>query len=125
MAIKLKKILKKNPRQLEVSKWYLTQEKTGTVGINEIAKEIEGRSALSLGDVQSTLSNLVEMMPLFFRMGQTIRLEGFGSFHISVSSEGTDTEEELNTHHVKGVKLVFLPSIELKRNLENISFEIE
>jgi predicted histone-like DNA-binding protein len=95
------------------------------VGINEIAKEIEGRSALSLGDVQSTLSNLVEMMPLFFRMGQTIRLEGFGSFHISVSSEGTDTEEELNTHHVKGVKLVFLPSIELKRNLENISFEIE
>ncbi|MDR3198767.1 MAG: HU family DNA-binding protein [Planctomycetaceae bacterium] len=125
MAIKLKKIQKKNPQQLNISKWYFTQEKTGSVGINEIAKEIEGRSALSFGDVQSTLSNLVDMMPLFLKMGQTIKLEGFGSFHITVSSEGTDTAEELNTRHVKGVKLIFVPSTELKRSLEDISFEIE
>jgi predicted histone-like DNA-binding protein len=125
MAVKLKKIQKKNPQHLDVQKWYLTQEKTGTIGTNEIAKEIVGRSALSMGDVQSALSNLVEMMPLFLKMGQTIRLEGFGSFRISVSSEGTDTADELNSRHVKGVKLVFLPSTELKRNLEDISFEIE
>lgn len=125
MAVKLKKIQKKNPQHLDTSKWYLTQEKKGTVGINEIAKEIVGRSALSMGDVQSTLSNLVDMLPLFLKMGQTIKLEGFGSFRISVSSEGTDTADELNTRHVKGVKLVFLPSMELKRSLEDILFEIE
>jgi predicted histone-like DNA-binding protein len=125
MAVKLKKIQKKNPQHLDTSKWYLTQEKKGTVGINEIAKEIVGRSALSMGDVQSTLSNLVDMLPLFLKMGQTIKLEGFGSFRISVSSEGTDTADKLNTRHVKGVKLVFLPSMELKRSLEDILFEIE
>jgi predicted histone-like DNA-binding protein len=125
MAVKLKKIQKKNPLHQNIVKWYLTQEKTGSVGIAEIAKEIEGRSALSLGDVQSALSNLVEMFPLFLKLGQTIKLEGFGSFRISVASEGTDTAEELNAHHIKGVKLIFLPSTELKRSLEDISFEIE
>lgn len=125
MAVKLKKIQKKNPLHLDVVKWYLTQEKTGTIGMNEIAKEIEGRSALSTGDVQSVLSNLVEMMPLFLKLGQTIKLEGLGSFRITVKSEGTDTPEELNAHHVKSVKLIFQPSIELKRSLETISFEVE
>jgi hypothetical protein len=55
MAVWLKKIQKKNPQDLTQSKWYLTQEKSEKVGIKDIAKEIEGRSALSLGDVQSVL----------------------------------------------------------------------
>ena len=58
MTVKLRKIMKKNPQNLAQAKWYLTQEKTGNVGIKEIVKEIEGRSALSLGDVQSVLSNM-------------------------------------------------------------------
>jgi predicted histone-like DNA-binding protein len=95
------------------------------VGIQEIAKEIEERSALSLGDVQSVLSNMVEILPLFLKLGQTISLEGFGSFRISVTSEGTQTPEELTARNVKGVKLIFLPSVELKRNIEGMSFEIE
>jgi hypothetical protein len=69
VALKLKKILKKNPQDLTKAKWYLTLEKTGTVGLHEIAKEIEGRSALSLGDVQSVLSNMVEVLPIFFETG--------------------------------------------------------
>ncbi|MDR1219360.1 MAG: hypothetical protein LBK73_07110 [Treponema sp.] len=72
MAVKLKKIQKKNPLHLDMATWRLTQEKTGTVGVNEIAKEIEGRPAFSLGDVQSALSDAVEMTPLFLIVGQTI-----------------------------------------------------
>jgi predicted histone-like DNA-binding protein len=124
MAVKLKKIQRKNPQNIALSKWYLTQESAGNVGMQEIAKEIEGRSALSLGDVQSVLSNLMEVMPIFLKLGQSIKLEGFGTFRVTVSSDGTATADELNAHHVKGVKLVFLPSVELKRNLDDISFEI-
>jgi predicted histone-like DNA-binding protein len=102
----------------------LTQEKSGTIGIKEIAKEIEGRSALSLGDVQSVLSNLVEVLPVFLKLGQSVNLEGFGSFRISVSSEGAATPEELNAHHVKAVKLLFLASATLRRNLDGLSFEM-
>jgi hypothetical protein len=54
-----------------------------------------------------------------------VNLEGFGTFRISVTSEGTATPEELNARHVKAVKLLFLPSNDLKRNLEGITFEVE
>jgi predicted histone-like DNA-binding protein len=124
MAVKLKKIQRKNPLNPALSKWYLTQESAGSVGLTEIAKEIEGRSALSLGDVQSVLSNLMEVMPLFLKLGQSVKLEGFGTFRVTVSSDGTATPDELNARHIKGVKLVFLPSVELKRNLDDISYEV-
>ncbi|MDR1218539.1 MAG: HU family DNA-binding protein [Treponema sp.] len=124
MAVWLRKIKRANPQDRNQSKWYLTQEKSGNVGMKDIAKEIEGRSALSLGDVQSVLSNMMEVLPVFLKLGQSVNLEGFGTFRISVTSDGTATPEELNARHVKGVKLLFLPSADLKRNLEGITFEV-
>ncbi|MDR2782987.1 MAG: hypothetical protein LBB48_03960 [Treponema sp.] len=124
MALWLRKVLRKNPQDMTQAKWYLTQEKSGSVGMQAIAKEIEGRSALSLGDVRSVLSNLAEVLPTFLKLGQSVNLEGFGSFRISVSSEGAATPEELTARRVKGVKLAFLPGAGLKRSLEDISFEV-
>ncbi|MDR2897347.1 MAG: HU family DNA-binding protein [Spirochaetaceae bacterium] len=124
MAVTLKKIVRPNPINRDIEKWYFTQERSGTVGMKEIAGEIAKRSSLSSGDVQSVLSNLVELLPVFLKIGQSIRLEGFGSFRLSVTSEGTETAEELTFHQVQKVKLVFLPSKELKRSFEDISFEI-
>jgi predicted histone-like DNA-binding protein len=124
MAVWLRKVKRDNPQNRSQSKWYLTQEKSGNVGLKDIAKEIEGRSALSLGDVQSVLSNMMEVLPVFLKLGQSVNLEGFGIFRVSVTSEGTATPEELNARHVKGVKLLFLPSPDLKRNLEGITFEV-
>ena len=125
MAIKVRKIQRRNPLDLTQSKWYLTQEKAGTVGLQNIAKEIQERSSLSLGDVQNVLSNLVEILPLFIKLGQTIKLDGFGSFRVSVKSDGVATAEELSAHSAKGIKLIFLPSVELKRNLGSVSYELE
>jgi predicted histone-like DNA-binding protein len=124
MAVKLKKVQRRNPQNPASVKWYLTQETSGSVGLPEIAKEIEGRSALSLGDVQSVLSNLMEVMPMFLKLGQSVKLEGFGSFRLSVTSDGAATADELSARDVKGAKLMFLPSMELKRNLEDISYEV-
>lgn len=125
MGLKLKKIQRINPQHRNQSKWYLTQNISGSVKTKDIAEEIVKRSALSLGDVQSTLSNLVEIIPLFMKLGQSIRLEGLGSFHISVTSEGVHTAEELTIHQIKNAKIVFVPGIELKKSLEGISFEVE
>jgi predicted histone-like DNA-binding protein len=99
-------------------------ESAGNVGLQKIVKEMESRSAFSLGDAQSVLSNLMEVMSIFLTLGQSIKLEGFGTFRVTVSSDSTATADELNAHHVKGVKLIFQPSVNLKRNLEDISFEI-
>jgi predicted histone-like DNA-binding protein len=125
MAFKLKKVRKINPANPEEAKWYLVQERSGSVNLSEIAKEVAHRAALSEGDVQSVLTNLMNTLPLFIKLGQSVNLTGFGSFHLSVTSVGTDMPEDLTTHNVKGARLLFTPSVELKRNLEGISFEIE
>jgi predicted histone-like DNA-binding protein len=124
MAIRLKKIQKTNPQDRNQSKWYLVQVHSGTVTLHDIAREIADRSSLSVGDVENVLTNLVEVLPIFLKLGQTIRMEGFGSFHISVQSTGVDTAEELTTNNVKNAKIVFIPSTELKGNIEHLTFEI-
>jgi predicted histone-like DNA-binding protein len=124
MAIKLKKIQRANPQNREQKKWYYIQEKTGTIGIEEIATEVARNSSHSLGDVRSILTNIVELVPDHFKMGQTIVLEGFGSFRMVVASEGKDTPEELTTADIKGVKLRFLPGRRLKHNIEGLSYEV-
>jgi hypothetical protein len=55
MAVCLRKIQKRNPQDLTRSKWYLTQEKSGNVGIRNIARGIEWWSALSLGGCSDEL----------------------------------------------------------------------
>jgi predicted histone-like DNA-binding protein len=124
MAVLLRKVKLGNPMDRSRPKWYLRQEKSGNVGFKEIAKEIEGRSALSLGDVRNVLSNLMEVLPVFLKLGLSVNLEGFGTFRVSVASEGTTTPEELNVRHVKGFKLLFLPSVDLKRSLDGITFDV-
>jgi predicted histone-like DNA-binding protein len=126
MSIKLKKLQRINPQNLEDDrKWYLVQERSGSVGLAEIAKEIADRSSLTFGDVQNVLRNLLEVLPTYIRLGQTIHLEGFGSFHISVTSNGKATPEELTVHDVRNTRLIFTPSVEMKKSIEGLSFEIE
>jgi predicted histone-like DNA-binding protein len=126
MAVNLKKILRKNPQNPNVYKWYFTQQRDDVLDIKDIAREIEARSALTVGDVQSVLTNLVSVLPTFLKMGSSVRMEGFGSFHLSVSSEGVERAEDLGTSQLRGVKIVFMPSEELKNSvrLENLSFKI-
>jgi nucleoid DNA-binding protein len=67
---------------------------------------------------------MVKILPVFLKLGQTIKLDRFGSFRISVKSNGKENAADLTAKNVKSTKLVFLPSVELKRNLGNISFKI-
>jgi hypothetical protein len=68
--------------------------------------EITGLFNVLRGGRRFTLLLLCPLL-LFLKLGQSVNLEGFGSFRASVSSEGTATPEELNARHIKGVKLLF------------------
>jgi predicted histone-like DNA-binding protein len=80
MALRLKKIQRKNPMEKGESKWYLTQKRAGQAENADIAAEIAGRSALSAGDVQSVLVNLADVLPRFLGLGQSVSIAGLGSF---------------------------------------------
>ena len=123
MAVKLKKVIRKNPIT-QTEKWYLTQETQGSVGIEAIARAIERNTALTYPDVTAVLLGLVQVLPEFLFLGQSIKLDKFGSFRVSVSSEGLDSPEALTHRNVRGAKLVFTPGVELKNSLKSLSFTV-
>ena len=124
MAVKVRKITRPLLTDRTQSRWYLTQSKSGTVKLEEIGARLEKSSSLSAGDINNGLTNLVDELPVYIGMGQTIQLGDFGTFRISVSSEGADSAEALTARNIKKAKLVFLPGTKLKQKLSTLSFEV-
>lgn len=109
----------------EVSRWYATPILSGKLSQENISKEIAGRSSLTRGDVSNVIMNMIDTFPSKLLEGNSIRLDGFGTFRVSFSSSGVDDVEQFNTAMIKKPKIIFTPSVELKKALLGLSFEQE
>jgi predicted histone-like DNA-binding protein len=104
-------------------KWYASPVNAGKLTIKDFAKEIAGRSSLTRGDIENVLNNFLEELPVFLKIGLSIKLGEFGTMRLSITSEGSETETEFSTAKIKKTKIIFTPSTELKRTLKETSFE--
>lgn len=124
--MKYKLVQKGNPASPSApKKWYANPVKSGVVTHKALSKAISGRSSLTTGDVANTLQNLGELLPEELMKGNSVQLEGIGSFRLSFSSEGVDKEKDFSADKIKGVKVLFTPSAEFKKTLSSIKFEQE
>lgn len=122
--MKYKVIQKSNPRDKEASqKWYANAVNSGKITLNDIAKQIEGRSSLTRGDIENVLTNFMDQLPLFLKLGYSVQLGEFATLRLNLSSEGVEEKKEFKAHHIKGTKVIFTPSSALKYSLKGISFE--
>lgn len=106
-------------------KWYASPVKTGVVTQKNLAAQIASRSSLTAGDVANVLQNLVELLPQELIKGNSVQLGDFGTFRVSFSSEGVNTEKEFNTEKIKGIKVLFTPSPDFKKTILDMKFEKE
>lgn len=109
----------------ELARWYAVPILSGKTTQECISEDIAGRSSLTRGDVSSVILNLIDAFPSKLLEGNSIRLDGFGTFRVSFSSTGTDEAEQFNTAMIKKPKIIFTPSVELKKALLGLSFEQE
>jgi predicted histone-like DNA-binding protein len=122
--MKYKLVSRKNPQKPnEAGKIYASPVNDGKVSQREIAAEIVGLSSLARGDVNNVIDSLLDTVPKYLLMGKSVNLGGLGTFRLSFSSEGVDTAEEFTVSKIKGVKIIFTPSTELKSAIEKVSFE--
>lgn len=121
--MKYKLIERANPQDRTKVKWYASPVNDGKVTKGDLAKDIVGNSSLSRGDVTSTIENMLDTMPKYLLMGKSISLGEFGTLRLSFTSEGVDKPDEFNANMISGVKIIFTPSVELKKALEDIKFE--
>ncbi|MCL2132204.1 MAG: DNA-binding protein, partial [Lentimicrobiaceae bacterium] len=67
--------------------------------------------------------NLLDTVPKYLLMGKSVSLGNLGTMRISFSSKGAEKPDEFNTNLIKGVKVVFTPSVDFKRVINTIKFE--
>ena len=124
--MKYKVIEKFNPQKPEEPrKWYANPINSGTVTLNDLAKKIAGRSSLTRGDIENVLANCLDELPTFLKMGMSVSLGEFGTLRLSIASEGAERKDEFSNNNIKGVRVIFTPSNELKKSLEDTDFQKE
>lgn len=121
--MKYKLIERANPQDRTKVKWYASPVSDGRVTQRDLAKDIVGNSSLSKGDVANVIENLLDTMPKYLLMGKSVSLGEFGTLRLSFTSEGVESADKFNPNLIAGAKVVFTPGVELKKALEDISFE--
>jgi predicted histone-like DNA-binding protein len=121
--MKYKMIGRSNPQDKTKVKLYATPVYEGKITKNDLTKEVVNLSSLSRGDVSSVIENLLDIFPKYLMMGKSVNLGELGTMRVSFSSEGVDDEKDFHTGKISGVKIVFTPGVELKKQLRDIRFE--
>ena len=62
-------------------------------------------------DVHAVIRSLPEVMSFFMENGNSVHLDGLGSFYykLSCAGNGVDTPEEVSREQVKAVRVQFIP----------------
>jgi predicted histone-like DNA-binding protein len=122
--MKFKVIERINPgNPASPKKQYASPVNAGTMTHRDIAKAIAGRSSLTRGDIENVLSNFLEELPTYLKIGMSVKLGDFGTMRLSIRSKGAPLGQKFDRSHISGVKIIFTPSTELKDGLKDITYD--
>lgn len=115
---------KMNPRDPEAQrKWYGITKSIGNASIRKISKQIEKRSTVSSADVRAVLESFLEIVPELLGDGMTVRLGDFGSFRISIKTEGVEEEKDFSSNNILSNKMIFTPGKEVKNAISLFEYK--
>ncbi|MBW1617301.1 MAG: HU family DNA-binding protein [Empedobacter falsenii] len=124
MAVKYNVIQKAYPGDpMAPKKFYANSIADGEVSLRNLSKEIAQTSSISESDVYATLIDLAKMLSKHLSDGKIVRLGDFGSFQISISSEGMDVMNKVNSASIKSAKILFRPGLDLRDTLATLKYE--
>lgn len=124
MSVKYSISQKGNPSKPdEPKKWYANAKASGEVTFRELSKEIsQGSTTVSDTDVMAVLNDLNKLLARHLSAGEIVRFGDFGSFQVSVKSEGAETEEKFHASLIKKAKINFRPGSDLKDMLLTLKY---
>lgn len=124
MAIKYNVIQKAYPGDpTGPKKFYANSIADGEISLRSLSKEIAQTSSVSESDVYASLIDLAKMLAKHLADGKIVRLGDFGSFQISISSEGADSISKVTSASIKNAKILFRPGIDLRETLATLKYE--
>lgn len=103
--------------------YYLRQDPGSyqTCTIKSIASKIEVHGALTREDVIHSINAFVRLLQEELVVGNKVKVDGLGIFHITTSCTGAEKEEDCTVRNIKRVNLRFMVDNELRLVNETIA----
>ncbi len=118
MAIVYKKTIRENPNSRDTKKYYPQLVTLGkSVDEDYIAHQIKELSALSKGDIQSVITNFLDVVRTALYSGHSVNLRNFGIFSLSAKTEGSETKEGCTAKNIKTIRINFRASKSVRPNM--------
>ncbi|MBP3449454.1 MAG: DNA-binding protein [Spirochaetaceae bacterium] len=106
----------------EYFKYYARANQTGMIDILKIAKDISSFCTLTTTDIVAVLQSFIERIPAYLMDSKSVNLKPFGIFKLALNSESQEKEEDVTAKTIKGVRVLFKPSVELKKIFNDVTF---
>ena len=104
-------------------KFYAIAKSDGEVKLRQLAERIAEISTVSTIDTLAVLESLLTVIPNQLLNGRIVRLGDFGSFRLTLSSEGVENENDFHKGHIKKVNLKFRPGRQIANELKTAEYE--
>lgn len=112
-----------NPRDPDApKKFYARPIHFGELSLEDLAADISHASSINESDVYAVLQSLVRAIPRNISLGYIVRLGNLGSFRLTSKSKGSDTESEVTSANIVGVRLLFHAGKRVKGLMQNLTF---
>lgn len=106
-------------------KFYAHAKSTGDINLKQLSKDISARSTVNSSDTLAVLDSLIQQLVKELEAGRIVRLGDFGSFQISISSEGAETADQFTSSMIKGSRIIFRPGSDLRDMLATVTYHKE
>jgi predicted histone-like DNA-binding protein len=103
-------------------KYYAVAQSSGEASLRNLADQIAEISTVSSIDTLAVLESLLQVIPDHLLQSRIVRLGDFGSFRLTLSSDGADTEADFNKSLIKKVRLNFRPGKLIGNSLKTAEY---
>lgn len=116
MAIDYKIVsIRKPGDDFAVPKFYARPAPAQHVDIERLADEISYSTTLTDVEVEGVIKALIRQMQVHMQNGRIVQLGKFGSFRVTLNSDGQETEDAFTARNIKKVNIRFTPGTTLKQ----------
>jgi len=104
------------------AKYYALVHHSARASLTTLAERLAQMSALSKGDVNSVLTNLIDVICEKLRNGNIIELGNLGSLYLRLKSKGEATAKDVNASSITSAHIRFRVGDDLQTTLKSLSY---
>lgn len=104
-------------------KYYAQAQARGVMGIREMSERIQQACTVTRADTLAVLTALEDVVAEGLQSGQIVRLGGLCSLRVSLSGEGSVTEDTFDDSLIERKRVLFSPGEVIREAMNNMVFE--